>query len=172
MNVRSSHSENQANPNALILGSVDQALEQKICRREKREAAAEAQRQKERDRVANEHAASQNSGFFSEEEEDGCDVGSTDDTESIDRSFIPSWEGHVRKRPKTVSLEIDVEKMQQSFSDRADHYQMSSTARCSVFTDFVVSGGGSLKEVPCSQSTMIRSIFMKLFLSVSPLLRR
>ena len=45
--------------------------------------------------VANELAASQNSSFQSEEEEGGGKIGDTD-TKAIDKSFLPSWEGHVQ----------------------------------------------------------------------------
>ena len=142
---------NQANPNALVLGGVDQALENKNRRREKREAAAAAQRQKEQERVARVVVASKNSGYQSEGE---AEEGDSDETIN-DPTYKASWEGHERKRSKRIKLEIDVKQLQESFSDQADHYIMSSNARCSIFSDFV-SGGGSLKDVPCSQSTMRR----------------
>ena len=123
-------------------------MEDKIRRRAEREEAAESQRQKERDRVASELAAFSSAGILSEEETD------VEDDDKADVDYKHS--GNEPKRSKTVTLDINIQELQESFSDRADRYQLSSRGRCSIFSDFIASGGVSLAAVPCSQSTMIR----------------
>ena len=160
------HFENQTSPDALVLGEVDKALEDKINRREEREVAEAARRQKEEDRVAKESAAGKNSGYHSDGEADEGESDETIKNDAKDATYKASWEGHERKRNKRIKLDIDVKELQESFSGRADHYLMSSNARFSVFSDFVVSGGANLKEVPCSQSTMRRCSYLHSFLLV------
>ena len=165
------------NPDAIRLGPIDRDFEGKLCRRQERDEAEERRREKERQRIASASApfaineeigkgsaavgdktganvidhTNEQSSDQSDDDEGDYDCDDDDDV-----SYVPSTVGHRRVRDKIAKLEINADEYRKKFSLQADHRKLSSRGRCDVVSEQVVSGGGSLHQLPCSKNTMIR----------------
>ena len=142
-------------PDALQLGGIDHAKEEKIARKRKREEAFQRLQSKEKERVASQmrpqdltESKSENRNTDNESDDDNDD--------DNDDDYHPGSHGHVRKRARIVSLDFDVDELRSSFSAVSDHRTMSSYARSDHLSNFVVKGGGDLYDVPSSQRSMVR----------------
>ena len=125
-------------------------------RSQEREAAKERRREKERLRVALTTSCKQNDAVEETDDDDIYNEGDDDSDDDSDEDYRLSTDGHRRVKDKTIKLEINIDEYRKSFSLQADHRKLSSRGRSDVVSEQVMSGGGSLRQLPCSQSTMIR----------------
>ena len=138
------HLQNDAS--SICLGSIDDEKEKKDERKRKRMEGEEERRKREEERR--------------QRDEEIVTWESTDDEDDSDddENYAPSHHGHDRKRPKSITLEFNVDELRKSHSTIADRHRQSAAARSDTLSNFIERGGGNLCDVPCSSRTMTKCV--------------
>jgi hypothetical protein len=88
--------------------------------------------------------------YSDDSHQEGDDSQEEDDNDSVYVEARP----HVRTRPKTVQLNINVDELKHKFSCVSDRRNVSYRARCDLLSTVVQCGGAELSEIPCGIMTM------------------
>ena len=87
---------------------------------------------------------------------DGGDAGESSD-EGDDQAG-PSYRIHQKNEPKYVTLKLPVKELREETSKMGNRRQLSLPGQTEFLSDVVLRGGGDLKDVPCSTTTMHKYI--------------